>query len=475
MTVSRRSFLKSTSAAAAVTLSGGLAGAVSAQSATFKPGPGNKYPGRVVINFNRNAVEGVQDPVPEVIKKMVDDSIMLLTEKPTVGEAWKELFPDTLSLQSKIAIKTNTANVNLPTVHWASVQAMTDGLKRMNFDRTKFPADNIVIYDMDFFDGMSKTGFTQENFPDIGLVRTEMVDGGDGALNNHKYAGALRDADFLINVFSPRGHSSEYLPQGSRFTLGFKSHVGTYAADYREEGPSLHAELPNNIKEISCTGVVYNKNVLSMCSGIFAKNEGNGPPGDAENYVTYAKTMDASITGSVHNSTTIMLSTDPVAIEMQSIKMMRINKGGGYSIDDMPPYLQASAGISGRMQGETRNVGIIDEEEMDIRRVINGKTAVDPLPLRGEAGRDAISVIPRQDATFFDFTVPARCIGKRSAVEIVALDGSTVYRKYLPLRGIRNHFSWNNRRSGGGAVSRGMYVVRITAGTFRKSRKFTLH
>ncbi len=100
-----------------------------------------------------------------------------------------------------------------------------------------------------------------------------------------------------------------------------------------------------------------------MCSGLFGLNEGNGPPGNAEDYRNYARTMDPSITGSAH-PTTIVMSTDPVAIEMQCIKMMRLNKSGGkYGINDMPPYLQAAAGISGKMEGTLYNIGVIDEHK----------------------------------------------------------------------------------------------------------------
>ena len=72
MAVSRRSFIKTTSAAAAA-LSTGIAGStVSAQSTELKPGPGNKWPGRIAINFNKDSVLDLIKPQTEVIKKMVD-------------------------------------------------------------------------------------------------------------------------------------------------------------------------------------------------------------------------------------------------------------------------------------------------------------------------------------------------------------------------------------------------------------------
>jgi hypothetical protein len=68
------------------------------------------------------------------------------------------------------------------------------------------------------------------------------------------------------------------------------------------------------------------------------------------------------------------MSTDPVTAEMQTIKMMRLNKkpAGGYGVNDMPKYLRASAGVTGALPDTSLNFGVIDETKMDIRRIING-------------------------------------------------------------------------------------------------------
>lgn len=476
MSVSRRSFLKSSAAATAIVLSEGIAGKAGAisLSSTLTPGPGNKWPGRVAINFNKNAVLGTDKPQVDVIKKMIDDTIKILTGLPTVGAAWKEIFPANLSLQSKIAIKINTANSSLPGTHWASVRGITDGLQSMDFNGTKFPAANITIYDMDFGGGMAKLGFTKDNFPGIALTLTAIVDGGDGAMNNHKYAVALKNADYLINVFTPRGHT--YPPAGSRFTLGFKSHVGTYSSEASKEGPSLHDKLMENIRDMSCTGPVFNKNVLSMCSGIGGLNEGNGPPGTAEDYKKYAKTMDDSISAAV-NPTTIILSTDPIAAEMQTIKMMRINKAGKYDIASMPPYLQSSAGIADVMDGTLYNIGIIDETKMDIRRMINEITSIERpvVSHNNPQGMDiAVSSIYGQKTTFFEFKIPLSHLGMRASVNIFAFDGKLVCKRSIGLGGAVNHFSWNHQSIGGAMVGQGSFLIRITCGDIVLSKNFSI-
>ncbi len=488
MAISRRSFLKSSTATAAIALSGGITRPVlAAQSPALAPGPGNKWPGRVVINFNKKAVSGTLTPEIAVIKKMVDDAIRLLTGQSTVGAAWKELFPASLSLQSKIAIKVTTVNIQLPGPHWSSVRAITDGLQMMEIDGQKFPGANITIFDMYFEDNYSRkptmpaTGYVPENFPGgVVIATTVLADGGDGAMNNHKYAAVLKDADFLVNVFSPRGHTSP--PVGSRFTLGFKSHVGTYSSEWKKEGPSLHANLMQNIKDMHCTGPIYKKNVLSVCSGIFGLNEGVGPPGEPQDYQTYAKTMDDSISGGA-NPTTIIMSTDPLTVEMQTIKMMRLNKGGKYDVDSLPPYLQSCAGMTGKMDGTVYNIGIIDEDKvidgkkiMEVRRVINEVTAIAPQPaLRSCASQSGISVSAiRGQSTFFEFRLPGDFAGRTASIGIFSIDGSAVYNREIALLGAMNHFSWDHRGANGMPVARGPYVVRVTCGKVRLSKQFLI-
>ncbi len=482
MTITRRSFIKKSAAAAgALAIPGRVASEILSPAPVLTPGPGNKWPGRVAINFNKGAVTGTSTPVIPTIQTMVNECIMRLTDQTTVGAAWKAVFPDSLSLTSKIAIKVNTANSGLPAPHWSSVKAVTDGLRLMELSGVKFPIGNITVYDMSFLDGMSKAGYTSDNLPGIAIAFTSPVDGGDGAMNNKKYASVLKEADFLINVFSPRGHT--YPPEGSQFTLNFKSHVGTYASDYKEEAPALfHPSgvpptfLLEKIRDINCTGPVFKKNVLSVCSGIFAMNEGFGPAGAAASYLNYAKTMDPAITSKSASSTTIIMSTDPISVEMQSIKMMRLNKNpaGGYGVSDMPPYLQASAGISGALSGTTYNIGIIDEKQMDVRRVINGVTSIGANQHSAKSDKSRIisaSPMTGMRSTFIEFALPSESRGGEATIEVFALNGSLLSRRKQPVLGVRNHYSWNNRNTAGAFVE-GPCIVRVTCGKTRLSARF---
>jgi hypothetical protein len=481
MKVSRRSFLKSSAAAgAAVAASGGLVQNVLASAPAMTPGPGNKWPGRVAINFNKNAVtrSGTNaTAVPATIAKMVDDTIKLLTGEATVGGAWKTIFPSSLTAQSKIAIKVNTLNPGLPAPHWSSVKAITDGLQKMDLGGTPFPAANITIYEaVGNHLSDAGTGYNSTNFGStikIANDTSNLVAGGDGALNNRTYAKTLRDANFLINVFSPRGHMT--IICGSTFTLGFKSHFGTYSTPSGLHGNGETSVAATNIRDINCTGPVLNKTVLSVCSGIFGMNEGNGPSGVADDYTNYAKTIDSSATLC---PTTIMMSTDPVSIEMQAVKMMRLNKSpaGEYGIANMPTYLRASGGVTvSDLAGTTYNIGQIDESKMEVRRIINDIVMVENHPDLGGAAAGAniiASPIKGHRGTFIEFRLPHDLAGHDAQIDLYDIKGALVRRHSQKVLGALNHFSWNNNDASGKQVSLGTYVVRLTSGRIHLSTKF---
>ena len=463
----RRNFLKKTAAGAAgLAIASKVETIFAASSAVTTPGPGNKWPGRVVVNFNKAAI-GTSGADPTVIKKMVDDAIMKLTDQTTVGAAWKSLFPGSLTATSKIAIKICTANSGLPAPHWSSVRSITDGLQQMDFSGTKFAAVNITLYEMNVssFTGAS---YTAANFPGITLVSGDKAAaGGDGALSNRTYAQSLKNAAFLINVFSPRGHNV-----GSNFTLGFKSHFGTYS------NPSgLHTNAAQNLRDINCSGPVYTKNVLSMCSGIYGMNESNGPTGGADNYSTYSKTMDATSTAT--SPTTIIMSTDPVSCEMQTIKMMRINNKGAYLPANMPTYLQASGGVTVSGWSPINNIGIIDESKMDVRKIINGNSTTSVSPVvdgrRDAHGADIIAhQLQGRNSTFIEFSLPKEHAGEDALIEIYDVSGALIQRITRTAQGVRNHFSWDEKNARGSLVSKGAYVIRLATGSVQASTQFAI-
>jgi hypothetical protein len=365
------------------------------------------------------------------------------------------VFPSTLTATSKIAIKTSTANTGLPAPHWSSVRAITDGLQQMSFNGITFPPGNITIYEIGGNLGADK--YTAANFPGISIVTDTEINGGDGALNNRIYAQSLKNADFLINVFSPRGHNV-----GSKFTLGFKSHFGTYFPKNQD----LHTNAAQNIRDINCTGPVFTKNVLSMCSGIYGMNEGNGPAGNADNYTTYAQSIDKTSTTTC--PTTIILSTDPVSAEMQTIKMMRINKNGAYTTADMPTYLQASAGMTASGFTTSNNIGVIDESQMTVLKIINGASTPVLNPAAGLMGPSGAAIVAHHIKghanTFIEFKLPVNRVGSEASIEIFDNRGALVRKFSHKVLGVQNHCSWDEKDERGGLVSKGTYIVHLVSG-----------
>lgn len=476
--VSRRSFLKGTTATAAVALThGGITKVLAQQSTELKPGPGNKWPGRVVINFNKNAVTWNGDlatAVPEMIKTMIDESITFLTGKETVGEAWKAVFPDTLTAKSKIAIKVPLGYaIQKIAPHWAAAKAIIDGLRAMDFNGTKFPIENIIVYDMNCQNKLKTFGYTTENLGNVKIVYDNKGSGySDGAKSGGRtlqYAKSLNEADFLINLFRPGGHSS----WGEGFTLGFKNHYGTYDPDHNSPLPYL--------RDINCTGVVYTKNVLSICYGIFGAQENSGAPQSSDvSYYQYAKAVDSSITNTNHPPCTIIMSTDPITAEMQTIKMMRQreNPPKSFDVNSMPKYLKASGGISGALN-PTYNIGIIDEAEMNIRQIINGekigvKVKDSKTPFATFSSRLNIHQIRGQHSTIIHYSLPGSKTGSKVKLDIFDLKGSLLRSLSGFVAGTVNNVSWDEKDSAGKLVNNGTYILRLTSANINLSERFTI-
>ncbi len=379
---------------------------------------------------------------------MVNDSILKLTDQTELAAAWKAIFPSSLTATSKIAIKVPLGYASAPCgPDWRHVRAIIDGLKLMDFNGTKF-SGSITIYDSAGGNNFSAFGFNATNFPDAQIVRDSLQTFSDGA-GGRQYAKTLGNANFLINVFTPRGHSSFGL------TLGFKNHFGTY------EPNALHG---GGIESINTSGAVYNKTVLCVCSAIYANLEGQGPSQGPTNYSAYAKKMDSTAT--ITSANTLILSTDPISAEMQGIKIMRMNSGGGYATNNMPGYLTNS-----------QSIGVISEASMDIRKLINVTTEVNmPNSGKGTPVSSHISAthLNGHASTFVQYALPASHIGQNISFEIYDVKGNIVRKLTDKALGIVSHFSWDEKDVSNNLVHAGNYVIRLIAGSTQMSSQFAI-
>lgn len=482
MGISRRSFLKSSAAATALTMTAGAAQTVLGETAstTFSPGPGNKWPGKVVVNFNKDVVTGTKSnpKIDDTIAaKMVDESILALAEKSTVGEAWKAIFPDTLKATSKIAIKTNFYTTNLCCVRWSVIKAITDGLQLMDFSGTKFPATNITVYESNNNNTFESAGYAASSFPGVALVHegtNKQPTYSDAATDETRYCTSLNKADFLINVFGIRGHQSYC----EGVTLGFKSHWGTYNADINKHGNSVG---PFSIRcaHMMSSGVVYKKQVLSIAAGLVGnyKDVNNNPTSPAQDYSTYAKKMDSTAT--TFGTSTIIMSTDPISADMQAVKVMQMQNGKTWGVSDMPKYLQACAGISGALSGISYNIGKINENDMTIKKIINssGTTPIRAAKkIQNESNSYSLHISPLkgQGTVLIEYKVPVSQMGSNSIISVYDMLGNLIFSHEQNIRGVLNQFSWNRQTAQGKVLGTGKYVCKLTIGNVNRSVAFSI-
>jgi hypothetical protein len=472
MSISRRSFLKSSAAIAATTMAGGAAKKVLAETASAPSAPGNKWPGRVAINFNKSAVTGTaSSPKVDdtVVAKMVDDTIMLLTGEKTVGAAWKAIFPASLKATSKIAIKTNFYNNTLVCPHWSSLLAIAKGLNQMDIDGAKLPLANIFIFEANTSNSLESAGYTKDRFGDINLVKDSQQTYSDAAKGETKYCTSLNKADFMINVFGCRGH----LAYAENVTLGGKSHYGTYP-------PGTHTapDFSVRIANLMSTGAVFNKLVLSVSSAMFANNEGDQYQSGPTDFSAYAKKIDS--TASTFGACTIIMSTDAVSADMQAIKVLRMNKGNKTTgVSDMPKYLQACSGKSGVLS-VNYNIGVLDETKMDVKKMINGQV-VGGVPVKQNNNHVTVeeyamnvSPLNKQGSVYVEYSVPSSRIGGRATLSMYDMRGNLVFANEQPITGVRNHFSWDRKTAQGRMLGAGKYVCRLTIGRINRSATFSV-
>lgn len=473
MKLSRRSFLKNGArTGAAASLASSLT-IFSPRKVLGAPSTLNKWPGRLVFNYDDrhtcNAT-GSSNVASDKAKMQtrVDDTIKMLTGKSTVGEAWKAVFPSSLSLTNKIAIKTNLLYTTSHP-HPYIMLAITEGLKQMNIGGTLFPAANIYIYDRGRGDGniYDNGGYTTVfagtgvNLCAAGLYTAgDYAAFGDGAANNSEYCKYFHDCTYMINVAGTKGHQA-YV---GGFSLAFKSHYGTYKPLYHDTATSYPF-----LRDINCTGPVFAKQVLCVLGSIYSSNEGTTAHNPSENFNVWAKTMNPAYTGSASN--VLVMSSDPVATEVQGIKVLRINKGLSYALNTLPPYLHVSGGVDSPGLTPTYNIGEIHEGELCYGEVVNGTVTHAICSVAAEeaegcfaGARMSVNPNPANAQAFIHFVLPDNYIGQKAEIVICNMKGAAVRRFGRPVLGARTTAVWDGRNGAGRPCASGRYVaeVRVT-------------
>jgi uncharacterized protein (DUF362 family) len=219
--LTRRDFLKLSGAAAAAGLLAGSSGCAALKPSVSREDVLKFYPdapsSKVVRTAHPGAWEG-EDLVPDVLRQMLDASIVELTGLEEARDAWSVLF----SPEEKVAIKVNS--IRGGATHPELVMALTDCLQDAGV-----PAEQIFIFDR------NTTELEGEGYPvNVDGPGVRCYGNGEnwGKPGNYtagwtlldrdiKFSDILLSCDALINVpILKRG--------GPGISFGMKNHYGTF-------------------------------------------------------------------------------------------------------------------------------------------------------------------------------------------------------------------------------------------------------
>ena len=133
-----------------------------------------RFPGRVVKCINGKSVSAEGEHNPEVIYDMLAKSMLALTGKDNLPDAWR-MF---VSPEDIIDLKVNPVAGRLLTTSHAVTKSVVRQLEEAGI-----PRNNIVIWDRREMQ-LHETGYTQENYPGITITGTECMDQKGGFYDN---------------------------------------------------------------------------------------------------------------------------------------------------------------------------------------------------------------------------------------------------------------------------------------------------
>jgi hypothetical protein len=276
---------------------------------------------RVVVVRHDEALTGnaFNEPVAQI---MMDAGITTLTGLTDVGEAWKSLFPG-IGRASIIAIKINCLFPAMST-HPPVTNALLASLRKMVFDGTPFPDNNIIVWD-NWGGNMRNAGFTiNTSTTGVRYFGTERnwdstlypIDGG---ASQRLSKIITEQCDYLINFSVLKNHWT------SGVSLSMKNHYGSI---HNVDGSGMHdnvAELP--IASINALRPIRDKQVVCICDAI--KGTISGGPSASPQVAPKS----------------LIFSTDPVAHDYVGMQMLKANgaSANDTSLTVMAKHIAAAA------------------------------------------------------------------------------------------------------------------------------------
>jgi uncharacterized protein (DUF362 family) len=370
--VKRRDFVKIMS----LTGVGGLVVPKSAFASVLSPDATSK----VVIVADTDATDKTTKTVnTDVVKNMVDTGIKTYTGIDDIGMAWKSIF-DGITVDSIIGLKVNTLFSTRNTgTHPQVAYAVAEGLTQMDFNGTKFPENNIIIFDF-HTNYLTTQGYTR-NTTDTGIrcfhttqYTSESYDIGGVSIRLSKI---ITDTiTFMVNIAYLKQH---FL---SGVSLCLKNHYGSIHNP--EVSPLLHNSSKYGspyIAAINALEPIKSKQKFCIIDALYGVTV-NGPSGSPN-----------------VNPDKILMGQDVVAVDTTGREMLK-------SLGLAAAQLNKTAHID--VAANTYSLGTNNLNNIEVINVDNSLSGINDYQNNKNAGRIfSNSPNPFSNETEISFYLPA--------------------------------------------------------------------
>lgn len=262
--------------------------------------------GRVVRVYHAGATDGSggkdnENLVEPAIQLMVDQGVMVLTERSSPEEAWADIIPDPTR---KVAIKVN-CQIRAIYTNFTVVDCIINGLIERGVDE-----DNIIIYDRTD-NAFHYGGYVKNTGSGVKVGTVAELGGYSSTTGLYGMARLMcgqsgtYDCDYLINVPCLKA-----LDGFAGVTLSMKNHYGTCTPE--------HDDIMYTIPLYNSLSQIRNKTRLIVVDAIFGQYYWNASDTYSKDHVV------------INNQ--LMFSTDPVATDYvgwQMIEALRASYGMG--------------------------------------------------------------------------------------------------------------------------------------------------
>ncbi len=310
---------------------------------------------RIMVVRDTGAHTGAQVNA-DIAQVMIDEAIRQYTGLSDLSEAYQILFPG-VTTDSIIGIKINAATPTLPTSPQA-VQALVNGLTKMNIGGSSFPVNNIVVWDRTD-QSLTSAGYSiNTGSTGVRVFSTPFLGYNSQTLNvygsNQSPSNIITDyCDYMVNFGVLKNHVA------AGVVLTMKNHYGSVNQPWWLHGGNCNPYIPSLNQLIRDELNV--QETLFIVDGIFGCTTGGpmNPP-------------DFTYDG-------IILGEDRVAVDAVSREILReagcqtLNISNHIDTAALPPY----------------NLGTADLAAIDLREVDNPSSDIDSLEV-DQNGIDAI-------------------------------------------------------------------------------------